>query len=56
MGEPGVGPGEGCEGAEGPGGAAHPGPQQGREGQESSPGGAQRAHTATQGAARHSEC
>ncbi len=55
MGEPGGGPGEGCEGAERPGGAAHQGPQRGREGQESSPAGAQRAHSEAQGAAEHRE-
>lgn len=55
VGEPGGGPGEGCEGAERPGGAAHPGTQWGREGQESSRAGAQRADTAAQGGAKHCE-
>lgn len=55
MGEPGGGPGEGCEGAEHPGGASHSGPQRGGEGQESSSGGARRAHSAAPGAAQHGE-
>lgn len=56
VGEPGGGTGEGCEGAERPGGAAHPGAQRGREGQEPSPAGAQRAISAAQGGAQHCEC
>ena len=55
MGEPGGRAGEGCEGAERPGGAADPDPQRGREGQEPSRAGAQRAHTETQRSAQHCE-
>lgn len=52
MGEPGVGAGEGCEGTEVRGGAAHPGFGRIRAGPEPRPGGAQRAQPATPGAAQ----
>lgn len=55
MGESGGRPGKGCEGAGRPGGAAHPGTERSREGQESSPAGAGRVRSETEGGAEHGE-